>query len=189
MATLQSGSSPKQRVEVGDAIFAAAKSVDIKPIAKRFGDFSKVHAAYRGAAGKVEQANIALGAQQAKIAEADVDQDEAVLDLASALAGDGLPRQNPFKPLGTVAPAQLCKLGFAAEATEVLALEKAVLKRKVPVRPAASEIPMDADLNPALGAAPTRSVLLVPGAAWRAARARLRHAHGRGQAAREALSD
>jgi hypothetical protein len=48
----------------------------------------------------------------------------------------------------------------------------------VPVRPAASEIPMDADLNPVLGAPRTRPVSLVAGAAWRAALARLRHAHG-----------
>jgi hypothetical protein len=52
------------------------------------------------------------------------------MTLAGALAGDGLPRANPFAPLGAPAPAALCRMGYAAEAEKVLDLQKAVLKRK-----------------------------------------------------------
>ncbi|MEO7328736.1 MAG: hypothetical protein ABI193_09175, partial [Minicystis sp.] len=55
---------------------------------------------------------------------------ESVLALAAGLPADGLPRVNPFKPLGAPAPAALCALGYGEEARAVLALEKAVLKHK-----------------------------------------------------------
>ncbi|MFT3768542.1 MAG: hypothetical protein QM820_24105 [Minicystis sp.] len=130
MATLQSGNSPGQRLERGDSVLAAAASVSIKPIQKRFGAFKKIHAAYGAADRKVKGANDAVTVQQQKVAEADVDQDAAVQDLAGGLAGDGLPRVNPFQAFGAPPPAALCKMGYGSEAEAVLALEKAVLKRK-----------------------------------------------------------
>lgn len=130
MSTLQSGNSPGQRVAAGESVIAAAKSVNIKPIGKRFAAFVKAQAAYAKADALVKKASEALQKQQAKVGEADVLQDESVLALAAALPADGLPRVNPFKPLGAPAPATLCGLGYGDEAKQVLALEKAVLKYK-----------------------------------------------------------
>jgi len=130
METLQSGSSPGTRIAAGDSIFHAAESVDTKPVATRLAGFKKVHGAYSAADAGVKKAGEALQKQQAKLAEADVSQDEAVSDLAVALPTDGLPRVNPFKPFGAPSPTALQKLGYADEAKQLLALEVAVLKRK-----------------------------------------------------------
>jgi hypothetical protein len=130
MATLQSGTSVGTRLAAGDSVMAAAKSVSVKAIAKRFDAFKKIHAAYGAADARVKKASEALAKQQALVGEADVEQDAAVLELAQKLSGDGMPRLNPFKPFGAPSPAALCVLGYGDEATEVLALEKAVLKKK-----------------------------------------------------------
>src|SRR5258708_179676 len=104
MATLQSGSSPGQRIEAGGSGMPASGSVSMKPVATRFAAFKKIHGAYRAADAKVKKANEALAKQQAKVGDADVAQDEAALDLAGALSADGLPRVNPFKAFGAPAP-------------------------------------------------------------------------------------
>ena len=130
METLQSGSSPGTRIAAGDSVFDAAESVDTKPVAGRLAGFKKVHAAYCAADAGVKKAGEALQKQQAKAAEADVIQDEALDDLAVALPADGLPRVNPFKPFGAPSLTALQGLGYAEEAKKVLALETAVLKRK-----------------------------------------------------------
>ncbi|MFS8064842.1 MAG: hypothetical protein ACMG6S_00595 [Byssovorax sp.] len=130
METLQSGNSPGTRIAAGDSVFDAAESVDTKPIAGRLAGFKKVHEAYKAADGGVKKSGEALQRQQARVGEADVTQDGAVLDLAVALPGDGLPRVNPFKPFGAPSPTALQGLGYAEEAKQILALESAVLKRK-----------------------------------------------------------
>ena len=130
METLQSGSSPGTRIAAGDSVFDAAESVDTKPVANRLAGFKKVHGVYTAADAGVKKAGEALQKQQARVAEADVTQDEAVGDLAVALPNDGLPRVNPFKPFGAPSPTSLQKLGYADEAKQVIALEGAVLKRK-----------------------------------------------------------
>lgn len=129
MVTIQSGSSPGSRVEAGDSVLAAAKSVSIKPVQKRFAAFQKAHLAYRAADDKARKATESLRAQQARVGEIDVDQDADVMALAVVLPTDGLPRQNPFKPFGVPAPSIVCGMGYADEAEVVLKLEKAVLKR------------------------------------------------------------
>ena len=130
METLQSGNSPGARIAAGDSVFEAAKTVETKPIAARLAGFQKAHSSYGTADAVVKKAGEALQKQQARVAEADVDQDSAVGDLAIALPADGLPRLNPFKPLGAPAPSTLQALGYADEAKVVLALEAAVLKYK-----------------------------------------------------------
>jgi hypothetical protein len=130
MATLQSGYSPGTRIDTGDSVISASASVNTKSIAKRLGAFKTAHAAYRAADAQVKKAMDALQKQQAKVAEADVDQDDAVNELATELPRDGLPRVNPFKPFGAPAPSVLCGMGYSDEAQAVLRLEKAVLKRK-----------------------------------------------------------
>lgn len=130
METLQSGNSPGTRIAAGNSVVEAAKSVETKPVAGRLAGFKKVHTSYSAADAGVKKTGEALQKQQAKVAEADVTQDGAVVDLAVALPADGLPRLNPFKPFGAPAPATLQGLGYAEEAKVVLALETAVLKHK-----------------------------------------------------------
>jgi hypothetical protein len=130
METLQSGNSPGTRIAAGDSVLEAATTVDTTPIAGRLAGFKKAHTSYSTADAGVKKAGEALQKQQAKVAEADVTQDEAVMGLAVALPLDGLPRANPFKPFGAPAPTTVQGLGYAEEAKVVLALEKEVLKRK-----------------------------------------------------------
>jgi hypothetical protein len=130
METLQSGNSPGTRIAAGDSVFDAAESVDTKPIAARLAGFKKVHEAYKTADGGVKKSGEALQKQQARVGEADVTQDGAVLDLAVALPADGLPRVNPFKTFGAPSTTALQGLGYAEEAKQILLLESAVLKRK-----------------------------------------------------------
>lgn len=130
METLQSGNSPGTRIAAGDSVIEAAKSIETKAVAVRLAGFAKAHSSYSVADAGVKKTSEALQKQQARVAEADVTQDDAVVDLAIALPADGLPRLNPFKPFGAPAPATLQGLGYAEEAKEVLALESAVLKRK-----------------------------------------------------------
>lgn len=129
MATIQSGGSPGSRIDAGDSVLAATKSLNTKPVTKRLTAFRQVHQAYIAADTRAQKATAALRKQQEKVAELDVDQDEAVNGLAGALPADGLPRANPFKVFGAPAPAALCGLGYGEEARQILALEKAVRKR------------------------------------------------------------
>lgn len=130
MATVQSGNSPGGRIATGDAILAAAKVVNLKPIQKRYNDFKKVHLSYSAAVARVDKATAALTKQQEKVADTDVGQDDSVEDLAAGLVADGFPRVNPFKDFGAPPPAALCRMGYGDEAEKVLDLEKAVLKNK-----------------------------------------------------------
>src|SRR6266550_3689661 len=67
--------------------------------------------------GGVEQPHPAAGSQlrsaQARLAECDALQDEAVETLARALVADGQPRGNPFEAFGAPAPGTLTRLAFA----------------------------------------------------------------------------
>ena len=127
---MQSGNSPGTRIAAGDSVLEAAKSVDTKPVAARLVSFEKAHVSYSAADLVVKKTSEALQKQQARVAEADVTQDETVIELANVLPLDGLPRLNPFKPFDAPPPAKLQVLGYAEEARAVLALETAVLKRK-----------------------------------------------------------
>ena len=130
MPTFPLPTSPGARVDAGDDVLAAAAALPTKPIAARLARFKAAHAAYSAAEGAATRAEAALGAQQEKVGDADVVQDEAVLALASALAGAGLARTNPFKPLGFAAPSTITVLGYAKEAKEVLRLAKVVRGKK-----------------------------------------------------------
>jgi hypothetical protein len=129
MGTLQSGNSPGSRIAAGDSVLEAAKVVDTRPVTARLTVFAKIHKEYAAADALVQKASAELREQQAKVGDADAAQDDLILALASTLPADGFPRVNPFKPLGVVSPAALCALGYAAEAEEVLRLEKALRKR------------------------------------------------------------
>ncbi len=133
MATLQINKGPTSRVEAGNHVLDAAESLgaaQTKTIAERLAALKKAHAGYIGADKAVKAADAALRAQQAKVGEADVTQDEGVDALATAVIGEGMPRMTPFKPFGFGAPGSIKRMGYTAEAKEVIALAAAVLKHK-----------------------------------------------------------
>jgi hypothetical protein len=130
MATLSTPSTPGGRIDVGNAVMEAGKNADTRPVKGRFAVFTKNHRAYLRAEALVERHRARVAAQQATVGELDVIQDEAVDPLASALAGDGQNRTNPFKALGAPAPSVPKSQGYGAEAVTLLALCKKVRKLK-----------------------------------------------------------
>jgi hypothetical protein len=130
MKTLQSGQSPGSRLEAGQQVIERAKSVNPTPVKKRFDSFTAIHKLYAAAQAKVTKADLALRKQQAKLAEADVRQDEAIARLAAQLPADGLPRMQPFKPFGFTSPSVLQQRQATDEAKLVQKLGAAVLKHK-----------------------------------------------------------
>jgi hypothetical protein len=130
MPTIRAGTSAGPRIQAGDTVIAASKTVSTKPVAKRFASFVKLHKAYKLADAKVEKATEALRKQQEKVGWLDSGQDGGVTELAGDLAGDGFPRLNPFASFGAPSPGALCKMGYGEEAKAILALEPAVLKHK-----------------------------------------------------------
>ena len=120
--TIKINSNPGSRIDGGNTILDAASTADVKPIKARVEAFRRAHVAFVAAHGKVETAEAALRAQQEKVGDADIIQDAAVQTLASCLVGDGLPRQNPFKPLGFAAPSVIVDTGYADEAKIVARL-------------------------------------------------------------------
>jgi len=136
VATLKSSNGPGSRVDAGNHVLDAAESLgqaSMKLVGARFATFVKVHSAYVKAEEAVKGADSKVRAQQGKVGTADVAQDEVVDELASALAGEGMPRMSPFKPFGFASPTDIKKMGDTAEATEVTRLAAAVLKRKPPL--------------------------------------------------------
>ncbi len=136
MATLQTNNGPASRTEAGDHVLNAAESLGAagkKPIAGRLAAFEKAHLAFVSADGVVKAADRTIRAQQAKVGEADVVQDEGVDALATAAVGEGMPRLAPFKLFGFDSPGSIKKMGHTAEAKVVLALAAKVLKRKPPL--------------------------------------------------------
>jgi hypothetical protein len=128
VATQQSnGIDP--RVAQGDALLEAAAHAATRPVAERLSRFRKLHTSYRGADGAVLRTSLALHRQQAKIGAADDAADSALFALAEALVAEGLPKANPFKPFGALAPEKLADLGYGEEARKVVALSAAVAKR------------------------------------------------------------
>jgi hypothetical protein len=130
MPTLRVTPNPGSRVAVGDTVLAGAKATDIKPVKERFHQFQRVHKEYLAAEAKVEKAEAARRKAISIVAERDVEQDHAVMELAGALAGDGLPRLNPFKALGFEAPSSITSLEYEREARVVTSLARAVQQRK-----------------------------------------------------------
>jgi hypothetical protein len=130
MSILSLPRSQSDRVTAGDAVLEAAKSASAAPVAKRLAAFGKAHRAYAAAESKAESLGAKLAAAQVAVAEADVEQDVAVVALAATLPGAGFKRTNPFGDLGFDPPTVVCQLGYAKEAKTVHALVRTLLKRK-----------------------------------------------------------
>lgn len=130
MPTLQITSSPSPRIAMGSAILEAAQAVETAPIKAKLAAFAKAQKDYVAAAERVRKAEDKAAAAQATVGARDADLDALVEELASALAGEGLPRANPFKPFGAAAPSKVTQLRQAEEPKVVRKLVAAVRKSK-----------------------------------------------------------
>lgn len=130
MATLDSPSSPAAMVSAGEAILAAASSIDTKPVKAKLKAFADAHKLFKSLQGAVAAAEDALASHRAKVANADVDQDDAIAELANKLVADGFARTQPFKGLSKFSPSKLAELGYTKEAKEATALAKKVIASK-----------------------------------------------------------
>ncbi|MBL8679782.1 MAG: hypothetical protein JNK05_11480 [Myxococcales bacterium] len=130
MATLDSPSNPAGMISVGEAVLSAANAIDTKPVKAKLKAFADAHKLFRTLQGAVAAAEDALASHRAKVANADVDQDEAIFALADKLVGDGFERTRPFKGLATRSPSEMASLGYTKEAKEATALAKKVIASK-----------------------------------------------------------
>jgi hypothetical protein len=124
MPNTRAGSAPGSRVAMGNSVLDAAKAIDTNAVKARLATFARTHREYLIVEAKVRKAEEALRAQQAKLGDADARQDDATEALAETLIKEGLPRTNPFKPLGFQAPAVIVKMDSTAEAQVLLKLAK-----------------------------------------------------------------
>lgn len=115
MGTLVVTKNPGSRREAGDKVLEAAAEVDTKPVAKRLDAFGKDHKAFVAADDKVKDATEKLDKALRVIGEKDATLDKCVDELASAAVGSGLPRTNPFKPLGHPSPSQMKEIAQSEE--------------------------------------------------------------------------
>ncbi|HEX7422961.1 MAG TPA: hypothetical protein VF311_03605 [Terriglobales bacterium] len=126
MATVISAGSPGSRLRLGGMVLTAAKSVNTRPLQARLEAFGRAQRGYAAAQGKVDAAEAALHAAQAKVAHRDREQDEAVDALARALISEGQSRAKPFAGCGGPTPAALMRLPVAEQARQIHALVTAL---------------------------------------------------------------
>jgi hypothetical protein len=120
MATLQSGNSPGQRVKAGDWLIDSAEGVGVKPVAKRFGLFERIHIDYRKANDKSTKAVTALATAERKVGELDFTQDERLEAFAVARIAAGAPRQNPISEYKVGSVSVVKGMGHEKEAKVLL---------------------------------------------------------------------
>ncbi|MFI5366608.1 MAG: hypothetical protein ACHQ4J_13400 [Candidatus Binatia bacterium] len=118
------------RLQIGAAIFAAAKAVDTRLVKARLAAFEGAHRSYAEAQHKVDAAEAQLHAAQAKLGQCDVSQNEALEMLARSLIFDGQPRTNPFAAFGPLIPSKAMSLPIADKAKAVHQLVAAVQRSK-----------------------------------------------------------
>ena len=132
------GTSPGMRLQLGASVLAAARAVDTRLVEARLASFDRAHRSDVSAQREVDTAESQLRAAQARLAECDVIQDEAVETLARALVADGKPRTNPFEAFDVPAPGTLTRLPFG-EATEAVQQLVAAVQRRKDASPATRE--------------------------------------------------
>ncbi len=116
MKMTRTGLYPAGRLETGAAILAAAQVVEVTLVKTRLEAFAGAHRAYTGAHRAVEAAEAQLRTGQAKLAQCDAAQDNAVEELARALVAEGQPRRSPFAAFGVAAPSAIKQMTFGEEA-------------------------------------------------------------------------
>jgi len=122
MKIARTGLYPTGRLETGAAILAAAEVVDVTLVKTRVDAFASAHHTYTEAQNAVDTAETQLRAVQAKLIQADAEQDDAVEELARALVADGQPRTNPFAAFDAAAPSIIRQMNFGEEAKAIHAL-------------------------------------------------------------------
>jgi hypothetical protein len=124
------GRTHQGRIAAGDSLLEAAATRDTVKVKARLAGFAAAHRALTKAQAALDDAEATLSARRVAVAERDLDQDQLVDRVASALVGDGLPRRNPFAPLSPLTATKLKDLGYGAEAAAFLALIARARKRK-----------------------------------------------------------
>lgn len=112
---------------MGRMILAPLQALTSKLIKVALPPFLKAHQALEAADRLVDDAELAVHAASQAVAAADAEQDRATLELASALAGEGFSRVNPFKVFGAMAPSKLVNQGVLVESRTLTALGAAVI--------------------------------------------------------------
>jgi len=120
----------KGRLQIGAAIFAAAKAVDTRLVKARLAAFEGAHRSYADAQQKVDAAEAQLRAAQAKLGQCDITQNETLEALARSLIFDGQPRANPFAAFGPLIPSKAMHLPIADNSQAVHQLVAAVQRSK-----------------------------------------------------------
>ena len=87
--------SHEGRISAGDSLLEAAAAHDTGRVKARLAHFAAAHRALSKAQQALDAAESTLSARRERVAERDVDQDDCIDRVASALIGDGLPRVNP----------------------------------------------------------------------------------------------
>jgi len=122
--------STGSRLQLGLSVLAAARTVDTSLVKDRLRRFEETHREYVSAQKRVDAAESQLTAVQARIAELDAVQDDAVDALARSLIHEGQPIGNAFGAFGVPGPGTLKRLPFPDEAAAVHQLVAAVLRSK-----------------------------------------------------------
>jgi hypothetical protein len=119
MKTLKTGLYPAGRLHCGSAILAAAKTVDVIHVQKRFDAFASAHQQYTGTHGTVAATETEMRERHIVLTQRDRAQDEAIEAVACRLALDGQPRSNPFAAYGLDSPFTLTQLKFGEKAKAI----------------------------------------------------------------------
>jgi hypothetical protein len=130
MATRVRTTSPGLRLQIGASVLSGARGIDTRPVKARLESFERVHRGYVAAQRKVDVAESQLRDAQARLAECDATQDEAVIALAGALIGEGQPYTNAFEAFGVPAPKTLTRLRSPEAVAAVHQLVAAVQRSK-----------------------------------------------------------
>lgn len=126
---------PSARLDTGAAILNNAQAINTKPVKGRLDAFAAAHRSYAEAQRKVDAVEAALATEQARLAQLDADQDDAVEALALSLSNDGQPRNNPFANFSNLGPGRLKSMAVADEAKAIHTLV-ATLQRSKSLSPA-----------------------------------------------------
>ncbi|HEX7408109.1 MAG TPA: hypothetical protein VF515_10750 [Candidatus Binatia bacterium] len=126
MARIRFPATAGARRRLGSSVLTAARSVNTRPVQARLEAFGRAQRSYAAAQERVDAAEAALRAAQAKVAQRDREQDEAVELLARALVAEGQSRAKPFAGCGGPTPAALMRLPVAEEARQIHALVTAL---------------------------------------------------------------
>ena len=119
MTTQKTGLYPTGRPQDGAAIVAAADTVDLTAVRKRFDTFAQMQQVYTGAHGTVQAVVTELREGEPVLTQLDLALNEGLEELACRLALDGQPRANPFAAYGMDTPYTLMQLNYGEKAKAI----------------------------------------------------------------------